>query len=230
MANLRDLKLEVRQMRGQQSEVPTEDVYRPASPNPSMRTDDEDDYSDGDEDEETAEDRIQPGPINALVVVWCPSPTGIVKCNFDTSFCRRSLRGGGGAVFWDFLGEVLHAVIFCPFHATSPLEAEALVCQRAILCAFQLGFSCLWFESDAKVVADGVLNRVQCPLEIASLCYDIQRDLRRFSSASLTHVHRNNNMVAHALAALSRPGLMLDQMLTSLPPSVIPFALADVRS
>ncbi|XP_059623073.1 uncharacterized protein LOC132266237 [Cornus florida] len=171
-----------------------------------------------------------PSPTNALFAMWCPPPTGIVKCNFDASFCQQSLQGGGRAIFQDFRGEVLHAVIFCPFHAASPLEAEALVCQRAILCAFQLGFSCLWFESDAKVVVNGVLSGVHCPSEIASLCYDIQLDLRRFSSATLTHVRRSSNMVAHALVALSKLGLESNQMLTSLPPSVIPFVVADVRS
>ncbi|XP_059633007.1 uncharacterized protein LOC132275703 [Cornus florida] len=137
---------------------------------------------------------VQPGTASALVDSWSPPPSEIVKCNFDASFCQQSLQGGGAAIFCNFWGEVFHAVIFCPFSAASSLEVEALVCQCEILCAFDLDFSYLWFESDAKVVVDG------------------------------------GNQMAHALAALSRPRLASDQLLSSLPPSVVPYAVADVGS
>ncbi|XP_059639479.1 uncharacterized protein LOC132281833 [Cornus florida] len=131
---------------------------------------------------------VQPRLAGELVESWSPPPLGFVKCNFDAAFCRQSSQEGGAAVFRDFRGAVLRAVIFRPFSAASALEAEALVCQRAILCAIDLRFSSLWFESDAKAVVDGVLCQQSCPSEIASICFDIARDLRRFSSTRLTHV------------------------------------------
>ncbi|XP_059624679.1 uncharacterized protein LOC132267546 [Cornus florida] len=123
---------------------------------------------------------VQDDSVLNLVDLWCLPPSGIVKCNFDSSFYRPSLQGGGGAVFRDFREVVLQAVIFRPFSASSALEAEALVCQRAVLCAMRLGFSCLWSESDALVVVNGVTHRETCPLDIASICFDISRDQRVF--------------------------------------------------
>ncbi|XP_059629898.1 uncharacterized protein LOC132272835 [Cornus florida] len=170
---------------------------------------------------------VQPWLASKLVESWSPPPSGVVKCNFDAVFCRQSSQGGGAAVFRDSRGVVLRAVIFRPFSAASALEAKALVCQRAILCAIDLHFFSLWFESYAKVVVDGVLCQLSCPSEIASICFDIARDLRRFLSAQLTHVRRQGNRVVHALTTLSRSGVVSDMWLSSVLLSVIPFVVAE---
>ncbi|XP_059636216.1 uncharacterized protein LOC132278448 [Cornus florida] len=181
-------------------------------------------------DARTLSSSLQHAPSILLVDSWSPPPAGCVKCNFDASFCGQSLQRGGGAVFHDFRGHVLQAIIFHSFSASSSLEAEVVVCQRAVLCALDLGFSCVWFESDSVVVVNAVLRRATCPSEIASLCFDITRDWRRFSSVSLTHVCRQGNRVAHELAAHSRNGFGADQLLSSLPPSVVLFVVADIGS
>ncbi|XP_059669389.1 uncharacterized protein LOC132314559 [Cornus florida] len=115
-------------------------------------------------DAQSLHSSVQADSVINLVDLWRPPPSGTVKCNFDASFCRQSLQG----------------------------VAEVLVCQRAVFCAMRLGFSCLWFESDALVVVNG------------------------------------GNRVAHALATLSRPGMVSDLFSSSLPPSVVPLAVADV--
>ncbi|XP_059650177.1 uncharacterized protein LOC132295933 [Cornus florida] len=113
---------------------------------------------------------------NNLVDSWSPPPFGIVKCNFGTPFNQQSLMEGGGAVFRNSCGVVV--------------MAKFMVCQCAILCTFELGFSYLWFESDAKVDLDGVLGGATCPAKIAPICFDINLDLRQFSYVTLTCVRR----------------------------------------
>ncbi|XP_059639283.1 uncharacterized protein LOC132281608 [Cornus florida] len=123
---------------------------------------------------------FHPVSTSPLVGSWIAPPIAQVKCNFDASFCRGLSLGGGGAIFRDFRCMVLQAIIFTQFRASSALSLESLTRQRVVFWASNLGFTCVWFESDAKAIVEGVLNEAVSPSEIASLCYDIRRDLQLF--------------------------------------------------
>ncbi|XP_059628102.1 uncharacterized protein LOC132270902 [Cornus florida] len=127
------------------------------------------------------------------MVRWVPPRPGKIKCNFDASFSPRSSMGGGGAI-----GVVLQAIVFCLFYASSAMATEAIACQRAIYWTSVLGYSSLWFESDAKVVVEAVGDVAHYPSEIVFLYFDIKANLQLFRWASLSHVGRTGNQVAHA--------------------------------
>ncbi|XP_059639655.1 uncharacterized protein LOC132282034 [Cornus florida] len=136
-------------------------------------------------------------------VSWVPPDQGMIKCNFDARFLHSLSRGSGGAVFRDFWGTILHAVVFRLFYASSTLMAETIACHCAILWASHFRYDCVCFESDAKGVVDAVKDVSVCPTEITSFRFDIQMELHLFFVASLRHVRRSDNRVAHAFAMLS---------------------------
>lgn len=57
MDEIRDLKVQIGKLRGQQSGGSSDDVYRPSPPDPSLRVEDNDnEYSDGDKNEDNDEE------------------------------------------------------------------------------------------------------------------------------------------------------------------------------
>ncbi|XP_059663896.1 uncharacterized protein LOC132309621 [Cornus florida] len=130
---------------------------------------------------------------------WIPPVEGLIKCNFDASFSLTSFRGSGGAMFRDCRGLILHAVVFRPFIASSA----------------------------SMGLVESVQNVSVCPSEIASVCFDIRMDLQFFAVASLKHVRRSANRMAHAIAMLSRLASPIDYELFPIPPQISAFARLD---
>ncbi|XP_059654849.1 uncharacterized protein LOC132301628 [Cornus florida] len=155
---------------------------------------------------------------------WIPSLPGLIKCNVDACFSVESSVGEGGAIFRDYSSSIIQLVVFKPFPSSSVLVTEAVCLRRAISWAKSLHFLNVCFESDAKLLVDAVADDGNCSIKIASLIFDIKKALKVFPSATVSHVRRAGNRVAHALASLSWDPMDSDWILPSVPPSILDLA------
>ncbi|XP_042478730.1 uncharacterized protein LOC122059757 [Macadamia integrifolia] len=78
-----------------------------------------------------------------LEVFWCKPPVNWVKLNFDGSSLGNLGRAGAGGVFRDWLGRVLGS-----YKTLGVFQAE----MEGLMHARNLGFQCLWVESDSTAV------------------------------------------------------------------------------
>ncbi|XP_059627374.1 uncharacterized protein LOC132270192 [Cornus florida] len=120
---------------------------------------------------------------------WVPPADGMVKCNIDASFLPQSFCGNEGAVFRDSHGVILYVVVFRPFIASSALMAEAIACLERFFRLLQL----------------------DCDVYVLNLT------LRSFDVASLVHIHRSGNRLAHAIAMMFRHASPIDYELLPIP-------------
>ncbi|XP_059639473.1 uncharacterized protein LOC132281824 [Cornus florida] len=127
---------------------------------------------------------------------WSPPPFGKIKCNVDASFFHSTGLGGGGAIFRTSDGLVLKAVVFKQFSASSPLVADALAFRLAVMWARVFDFQHVWFESDAQTLVEALHVKV-------------------------SHVRRQGNRAAHALASLSSSCLCADSVISHFPAEAI---------
>ncbi|XP_059649995.1 uncharacterized protein LOC132295720 [Cornus florida] len=161
---------------------------------------------------------------------WLPPGEGVLKCNVDASFLASSWIGGGVAVFHDYLGTIVQAVVFSPFPAASVTLAEAICLHKAILWAGSCSVSQVSFECDSKVVVQAVMGDAPRLTELHYIAFDIQVALQRFSFSRLSHFNRNGNAVAHAIAKLSRDFLPHDLALVYFPEDILELAVKDCLS
>ncbi|XP_059635874.1 uncharacterized protein LOC132278063 [Cornus florida] len=115
------------------------------------------------------------------------------------------------------------------FSALSPLVAEALAFRLTVMWAWVFDFQHVWFESDAQTLVEALHVGSRCPSSIASCIYDIRTNLDLFSWVKVSHVWRQGNRAAHALASLSSSCLCADSVISHLPAEVLQLVELDYR-
>ena len=92
---------------------------------------------------------------------------------------------------------------------------EALAARHAMIFAKEIGLQQSHFEGDSETVIKGLLERSMQSSSIRHLFRDILFHVSSMQSFSFTHVVRQSNAVAHALAQrarLSFPFFCLDRV------------------
>ena len=92
---------------------------------------------------------------------------------------------------------------------------EALAARHAMIFAKEIGLQQSHFEGDSETVIKGLLERSMQSSSIRHLLRDILFHVSSMQSFSFTHVVRQSNAVAHALAQrarLSFPFFCLDRV------------------
>ncbi|KAK9929437.1 hypothetical protein M0R45_026537 [Rubus argutus] len=108
---------------------------------------------------------------------WKPPPLGLVKLNVDASFNLISGGAGLGGVFRDSQGTVLGVQEACKRHMVP-----------------------LLVESDCLSIVQALQSAVLDFSELGFLLEDLRQMLSEASAASLSHIYRSANAVAHLLA------------------------------
>lgn len=135
---------------------------------------------------------------------WCPPSNGLVKLNTDASFLADSGQTCIGAVARDHRGLVFFSQSKSIECCSSVEEAEA----RALLLGLQslaaLFRGPIIAETDcsflAKEIQSDASNRSAC----FSVIHDAKNELSKFRDARVDYVNRNQNKLAHCLAARAR--------------------------
>jgi hypothetical protein len=131
---------------------------------------------------------------------WKPPPLGLVKLNVDASFNLISGGAGLGGVFRDSQGTVLGA--FTAFHASvsSATHGELLALLVGVQEACKRHMVPLLVESDCLSIVQALQSAVLDFSELGFLLEDLRQMLSVASAASLSHIYRSANAVAHLLA------------------------------
>ncbi|KAK2442832.1 hypothetical protein QL285_013988 [Trifolium repens] len=140
---------------------------------------------------------------NAQQVKWRRPRTGVIKANCDANL---SIDGwwGLGAVFRDENGEILASATWRLPDFNDPSTAEACALHNTVLMAIDCCFNRVAFEVDCANVANGVNNAGLNPISyFGNFLTSIQVNRAAFHQCSFTHIGRQANSVAHALAHLA---------------------------
>ncbi|KAL2894080.1 hypothetical protein RDABS01_009989, partial [Bienertia sinuspersici] len=130
---------------------------------------------------------------------WGRPPAGHFKLNTDAAL-RDNGRVGLGAVLRDSEGDVLVAVCDTVNGVSEVEVAEALALRRAVQIVMEAGFHSFSIEVDCLVLANAVLKKREVRSTFGLVVKDVCRLLDSCGTASICHVRRGANKVAHGLA------------------------------
>lgn len=147
---------------------------------------------------------------------WRPPTMGTVKVNTDASFLRDSGQCHIGAVARDYKGQVFFSLSKRGDECSTVEEAEAQAMLSGIRLLSSLYRGAVCVETDcsflAKELQSGARNRSACHPMIC----DIRAELVKFPSAQFSLARREQNSLAHSLAARARSKEDL-QLIASVP-------------
>ena len=168
----------------------------------------------------------QPRPHQ--VAAWQAPVQHAYKVNFDGAiFVEDGLAGLGVVIRND------HGLIMASLTQQIPLpgsviEVEVLAARKALVLTIELGFDNITIEGDSEVLINSLAKGGNSLAHYGHLLVDIHVLMTRFSSLSLSHVKRNCNSLAHALArrASSTPDLSI--WMEEIPPDLNSVYMADL--
>ena len=165
----------------------------------------------------------------ASVVKWKPSCELAVKVNFDGALFGESDCAGLGVVVRNSEGAVLAALSEKIMKPQSAELVEILAARRAVLFSSELGFHNLIIEGDSSSVIKLLQDRCSSHFQGGHILKDIMSHLDSFVSCSFSHVGRQGNAVAHALAQRARLYFPSTAWTEYVPPAISSFVLSDLR-
>ncbi|XP_057453224.1 uncharacterized protein LOC130745096 [Lotus japonicus] len=136
-----------------------------------------------------------------LEVAWKAPTLSMIKINLDAGWTGTNSLGFG-FVARSHTGAMLVAGTHVEEQCLDPLMAEALAMRWCMLQARELGMDSVIFESDFLSVIRA-LRSDSSVWTIQNIIQDCQALARDFMSISFSHVKREANSPAHALAFLT---------------------------
>ena len=126
-------------------------------------------------------------------------------------------------------GAVLAALFEKIMKPQSAELGEILAARRAVLFSSELGFHNLIIEGDSSSVIKLLQDRCSSHFQGGHILKDIMSHLDSFVSCSFSHVGRQGNAVAHALAQRARLYFPSAAWTEYVPPAISSFVLSDLR-
>ncbi|KAK6120766.1 hypothetical protein DH2020_045494 [Rehmannia glutinosa] len=160
------------------------------------------------------------------IIKWQKPTFSYPKCNIDASICRSSKQTGIGMVVRDDMGVFVVARCITFQGCYQIKEAEAIGVREALSWITNLGLKKVSFETDAKIVVDGLYSAVGGSEfdVILSECRQLSADEPDFS---VMFVQREGNKVPHELAKRSF-SFVSPLVWTCPPPCIINLLLDDI--
>ncbi|XP_030963981.1 uncharacterized protein LOC115985156 [Quercus lobata] len=159
--------------------------------------------------------------------VWSPPADDGWKINFDGAMFNESGEVGIGVVMRNSVGEV-KAVLAEKIKKPPSVEVlELLAARRAALFSEDLGLDKVTFEGDSEQVMKALQWGGWDFTPGGHLIRDFLYIVNSFVSSSVSHVYRQGNSVAHALAQRARLCFPISVWLDSYPTNISPFVIAD---
>nr|POE85851.1 hypothetical protein CFP56_18200 [Quercus suber] len=146
-------------------------------------------------------------PARIKMVRQCrrkPPNPGEYKVNFDGAMFNESDEAGVGVVVRDSRGLVVVAMLEKIIKPHSVECLELLAARRAVIFAEEIGLQQSHIEGDSEIVIKGLLEGGMHFSSLGHLFRDILFHVSSMRSFSFTHVVRQSNAVANALAQRAR--------------------------
>ncbi|KAK8493194.1 hypothetical protein V6N11_062920 [Hibiscus sabdariffa] len=125
---------------------------------------------------------------------------GIIKLNFDASLNLSDKSSVSGIIARNSLGHIKAACAFAHTPIDNVFVAEAMACADAINFAIDLGFRSIQMEGDSLTVIKKLVSPSIDRSIISPIILDIKSKLGFFEKVTFSHVRRQGNQAAHALA------------------------------
>ncbi|KAJ1410078.1 Ribonuclease H domain [Sesbania bispinosa] len=160
-------------------------------------------------------------------IIWSPPQHDWMKWNLDGSVVGQSRRSASGGVLRDGSGRWISGFTRNVGRSSVTL-VELWAFKDAIDISISKRLSSIWLESDSSTAVNFVLNGVPSHHPCFSLISSIRSSLNSFPHYVVSHIHREGNSVADALARLGHSFPLGLHIFSIVPPSVSTLLLADV--
>ncbi|KAL4272913.1 hypothetical protein GQ457_13G017030 [Hibiscus cannabinus] len=160
---------------------------------------------------------------------WSLPASGIIKINFDTSFLSSTKEAFSGIVARNSTGLIMAACIIPHSDVNDAFVAEAKACESAVLFAIELGFKSVQVEGDSLTVIRKFSSGSLDKSIIQPIITDIKAKLHLFEKITFSHVGRQGNAAAHALARIHTQFQLPRYWVEEAPQEVEQITLADLR-
>ena len=141
---------------------------------------------------------------------------------------KESSSTGIGVIIRDNRGKAIGALSMLIPLSNSVAVLEALACRRALLFAKEIGLRQVVFEGDFAMVIQAVTHGNAELAEYGHIVEDIRILAADFDFIQFSHVKRNCNVVADALAKKAKDSLNLVVCLKEVPEDIVPALLFDI--
>ena len=140
---------------------------------------------------------------------WKPPEQGLYKINYDGAVFTQQNRAGLGVVIRDSEGAVMASMSQQVPLPTTVAQVEALAARRAAVFALEIGITKAILEGDSETIVKELLEPTPSLALHGHLLQDVKSLQNSFNFLSFTHVFRQGNNVAHAMArwAIKQPNL-----------------------
>ena len=166
-----------------------------------------------------------PKAKSVIAMGWEKPPMGWAKLNSDRSAFGNTGRAGGGGVIRDHDGHWLKGYAR-PLGCTNSCMAELWTLRDGLLIAKEMGINNLIIELDALSIVV-LMNNNTANLLMEPLLTDCRNLVREIPNKQITHIYREVNQCADALAKLGANSLDFFVNFLYLPPMVDSFLAAD---
>ena len=158
---------------------------------------------------------------------WSPPAAGMVKINFDGAWFGESDMAGLGVVIRNGDGLVIAALSKQIIKPPSVEILELLAARRAVTFTAESGHVQVICEGDSELVINSLRGPGMENSQGGHLILDIKSKSNSFLSIYFSHVGRQGNAVAHALAQRARQSFFPQIWLEYVPPDILSFLSGD---
>ena len=169
--------------------------------------------------------RLQPQPQR-----WSPPEPGIYKANYDGAYFAEEEAAGIGVVVRNELGQVMASLAEKIVMPQTVEILEALAARRAMIFMEELGLGRVIFEGDSENVVKALTRGCLDRSSIGHIVKDCMSLMGCFQTCSFSHVRRQSNGVAHALARRARNSSPLSVWMESVLPDISYLVYVDVTT
>ncbi|XP_065622361.1 uncharacterized protein LOC136064497 [Quercus suber] len=140
---------------------------------------------------------------------WVPPAEGIYKVNYDGAYFVDEEKAGISVVVQNDLGQVMGSLAEKIDMPTTVEVLKAMATRRAMLFMEELGLRHAVFEGDSELVVKALVGHCPDRSSIGHIIKDCKSLRGLFQTCSFSHVRRQGNGVAHALAMRARKSFPL---------------------
>ena len=158
---------------------------------------------------------------------WKPPEHGTYKVNYDGAVFSQQGKAGLGVIIRNHEGAVMASLAQQIPLPTTVAQVEALAARRATEFALEIGITTAILEGDSETIVKELMEPNPSLALHGHLIQDVKSLQNSFNSLNFTHVRREGNNVAHALArwAIKKPNLTV--WMEDVPPDIRQFVMAD---
>uniref|UniRef100_A0A2N9J7Z2 Reverse transcriptase domain-containing protein n=1 Tax=Fagus sylvatica TaxID=28930 RepID=A0A2N9J7Z2_FAGSY len=165
--------------------------------------------------------------VPELGIKWQPPRHLGFKANYDGAVFQESNEAGIGVVVRDREGKVMASLVQKVHHPQSVECIEAWAAKKAVKFVTEIGITEVEFEGDSTTIVAALNNHSPVLTPYGHLITDAKILANGLKSCSFTHVKRQGNGLAHAIARMALHSNNLEVWMEDVPPPTKQMYLSD---